>query len=138
MRRQSHYVVIRSFNSGNSYMSYPLLYTISSCFVKWLIVTDVIGYFVIGKLFKGYFRNTVLRYLLFIGSKTYRGNYLVSLPRERTQHCKSFGSVFRFTKGFTFVPHNSIRGEKHTIRRYFTCKGRSFQLGEIVGDLLSL
>ena len=82
MRRQSHYVVIRTFDSDNAYMPNPFLDAVSSCFVEWLIFSYVIADFVVRKFFESYFGDAVFSNLLFISGKAYGSNYLVGLARE--------------------------------------------------------
>ena len=107
-------------------MPNPFLDAVSSCFVEWLIFSYVIADFVVRKFFESNFGDAVFSNLLFISGKAYGSNHLVGLARERMQHCKGIGSVFRFAQGFALVPYDGIGSEEHAVRRYFSCKRCGF------------
>ena len=120
MDGEAHDVEIRAVNGGASYITYPLLNAIGTCFVKGFIAVYIITDFFVGQVFEGDVRfidkgNNPTRPPLKGGDflrESDGGIDLVGFAGEGTEHGKGFGLVMGFAEHFSIRPDDGVGGNE--------------------------
>ena len=120
MNGEAHDVEIGAVNGGATYITYPLLNAIGTCFVKGFIAVYIITDFFVREVFEGdvrfiYKGNNPTRPPLKGGDflcESDGGIDLVCFAGEGTEHGEGFGFVMGFAEHFAIRPDDGVGGNE--------------------------
>ena len=115
MNRKPHYIKIGAGNRLNPDKPYPLLDTISPCFVKRLIMFDIPENFILRQRGKKNLRGSRKRMLIPATGQTYTCINPMTFSRQRPKHTNGIRFTCRFPKNLIIIAHNGICGNDQIV-----------------------